>query len=77
MTNKYKYKVIIGGNCMGSTLVLSERNLTTVRSNECEVKSDWEELAQICSSAARKYGLTKEDSRRILKSVRSMDEGNC
>ena len=61
---------------MENALAMKSSIVTSAYSTEVKAKSGWEELAVICSASARKRGLTKEDSRKILQRVRQMDEGN-
>lgn len=35
-----------------------------------EIKPEWQELCEECSIAAKKHGLTKEKSRKLLKEIR-------
>lgn len=35
-----------------------------------QIKPEWQELCDECSSAAKKHGLTKEKSRKLLKEIR-------
>lgn len=48
-----------------------EKNATNKKINiASNIKPDWEELCEQCSTAAEKVGWTKEDSRRLLKEAR-------
>ena len=40
------------------------------------IKPEWEELCSECSSMAKSVGWTKEDSRRLLKEIRSESRQN-
>lgn len=38
------------------------------------IRPEWEELCEECSTAAKKHRVTKEDSRKILKEIRKKYE---
>jgi len=66
-------------------LTMNRSNTNIVRSRSFSrtfdffkpAKSEWDELREWGSSLAKKKGLTKEDSRRILANVRNADGDNC
>jgi hypothetical protein len=69
-----RYKVVLGGRSMSNAIAIKNGIVASVYPTKVETRSDWEELASICSASAREKGLTEEDSRRILQRVRQLDE---
>lgn len=59
------YKMIRGIKRMFALKTSKKENIVS------NIKPEWEELCQECSSAAKKAGWTKEDSRKLLKQVRA------
>ena len=51
---------------MFATVTMKNEKLNIVS----EIKPDWQELCEECSIAAKKHGITKEKSRKLLKEIR-------
>jgi len=76
MERRYNYKIIIGGKCMANVATIERDRTICLTCEICNNKSDWEMLQDVFSTAAKKKGLTKADSRKLLQRVRQMDDSN-
>jgi hypothetical protein len=74
MGHRYNYRIIIGGNRMANVATIEKDRTICLTCGSC--KSDWEMLQDIFSTEAKKKGLTKADSRKLLQRVRQMDDSN-
>lgn len=76
MGRRYNYRIIIGGKCMANVATIESDRTICLTCGICNSKSDWEMLQDIFSTEAKKKGLTKADSRKLLQRVRQMDDSN-
>lgn len=51
---------------MFATITMKKEKVNIVS----QIKPEWQELCEECSFAAKKHGLTKEKSRKLLKEIR-------
>lgn len=51
---------------MFATIAMKKEKVNIVS----QIKPEWQELCEECSFAAKKHGLTKEKSRKLLKEIR-------
>ena len=63
---KDKFNFIRGIINMFATITMKKEKVNIVS----QIKPEWQELCEECSSAAKKHGLTKEKSRKLLKEIR-------
>lgn len=63
---KYKFNFKRRIIDMFATITMKKEKVNIVS----QIKPEWQELCEECSSAAKKHGLTKEKSRKLLKEIR-------
>lgn len=61
---------------VGMQATTGKNSMATIGENTRQSSSDWAELRKWGSELARKAGLTKDDSRKILERVRRRNEDN-